>query len=364
MDSVARKHPSCCSEPVFFQDRNHSVDHGSLEQRFDPILRSLVPPEGKIVVAVSGGMDSVALLHLIRGCRWLPPDRVVVAHFDHALRQESLEEAGFVAGLCQTLGVSMIQERWSDPHGKGNVQERAREARYRFFIQVAQQSGSVLIVTGHHGDDQVETFWEHLLRGSGVKGLGGMPVVRPLQPGLGLVRPMLFFFREEIHRWVLAHGLEWREDPGNRSDRFLRSRLRHEWIPLAHGFAPQLRQRVLETAVRMNRADHALMWMLDHVWPSLDVQTIAEGLSLLRSALIALPDELLVRTLSRCSETLTGVPHPPGSRAAEGFLRMVRSPVRRWHMRVRRLEISRQDDRITLCRAEGAPRGEKKGSPP
>lgn len=360
MGIVARKHPSHSSEHVFFQDRKHSTGRGSLEQRFDHIMRSLLPSEGKLVVAVSGGMDSIALLHLVRGCCWIHPDRVVVAHFDHALRLESLEEAGFVAGLCQTLGVRLIQERWSDPHGQGNVQGRAREARYRFFIKVARQSDSGMIATGHHGDDQVETFWEHLLRGSGVKGLGAMSVIRPLQPGLMLVRPMLFFFRDEIHSWVLGRGLEWREDPSNRSEKYLRSRLRHEWIPLTNAFAPQLRQRVLETAVCMNRADGALTWMLEHVWPSLDVQTISRGLSLLRPSLVVLPDELVVRTLSRCSEVLTGTPYAQGFRAVDGFLHMVRSSVRCWRMRVRGLEISRQGDRILLCIADVAPRGEKR----
>jgi len=351
---VTGKHPLRWTDPARIK-RHHPSE--AMEVHFRRLIQLTVASEEKILVAVSGGMDSVALLHLLVACLERPRDRIVAAHFDHGLRRESIEEAVFVVQRCQHLEIPWVQERWSTPHGPGNLQERAREARYRFFSAAAVEHGCRWVATGHHGDDQGETFLEHLLRGSGLKGLSAIPFIRPLQPGIDLLRPMLFFFREEIHQWMRSQGLEWREDPSNHSDRYVRSRLRHEVVPVLATLAPQVRRQLLATSMRMARAEEALSWTLDHFWSTLEVETFGSGLSLARSALVALPDELIVRVLARCSKELRGgSSHPLGSRALDGFLHMVHSPVRHWRMEVRGLEISRDDTKIFLCIAMKAPR--------
>lgn len=326
--------------------------------RFRRSMRLLLPEGERLVLAVSGGMDSVALLHLVLECPWVDPGKVTVAHFDHALRAESVDEAGFVVGLCRDLGVDVVQKRWLDPQGRGNLQARAREARYCFFAEVAVQSGSRVVATGHHGDDQVETFLEHLLRGSGVRGLAGMSSTRSISPGLRLIRPLLVFFRDEIHQWM--RGRDWREDPSNHSEKYKRSQLRHELLPVMVAVAPWAKRQLVETSARMARADGALAWMLGRVWGTLDVQDTGVGLTVSRDALVELPDELVVRFLSKCRLGVTGEVHAPSARAADGFLRRVRSGVGRWEMRIRGMEIVREGDRIGFRATNEAPRKKRK----
>jgi len=353
---VTGKHPFDGTSPALAEKWISPAGDGTLETRFRHVMQSLVTPGEGLVVAVSGGMDSVALLHLVLECPWIPRARITVAHFDHSLRRESVEDADFVARLCQRLGVNLSQKQWSNPYGRGNLQGRAREVRYQFLAETARENGSGVVATGHQGDDQAETFLEHLLRGSGIKGLSAMPVLRQMQLGVTLIRPMLFFFRHEIHSWMRVRELEWREDPSNHSDRFFRSRLRHEVVPAMATLAPKIREQLLATSTRMRRADKALAWMLEHFWPTLDIQTTPKEISISRKALVALPDELMVRILTRCSMDLTGDPHAPSARATMGFLHLVRSVVRRWHMRMKGLEISRSDDRIFLRVTSVAPR--------
>lgn len=347
---MAKKH--CYSHDVYqrIADAQHSVQDVRLESRFADVIRSMVPPGEGMVVAVSGGLDSVVLLHLLLQCPGLNSDHLLLAHFDHALRPESALEADFVQQLGQRFGVPVRVQRWSDPKAPGNIQGRAREARYQFFMEVASDAGMGYIATGHHGDDQVETFFERLLRGSGVTGLRAMPWHRELRPGLILLRPMLAFMRVEINAWAVQHGLEWREDPSNRSARYVRSRLRHELIPVIHNLAPEGARRVVATCQRLQRADDALDWTLNHLLPSLELHQVSGGVSLLRGRLVGWPEELIFRLLATMSHRVTGGHHAPGSRAVAGFLRLLFSDVRSWHMRMHRLEIFREGERIHFRR--------------
>ncbi|MBF0414179.1 MAG: tRNA lysidine(34) synthetase TilS [Magnetococcales bacterium] len=317
-----------------------------LESRLAAVIRTMVTPGEGMVVAVSGGVDSVVLLHLLLRCPGLKPDQLLLAHFDHALRPESALEAGFVQQLGQRLGVSVRIRRWPDPKAAGNIQARAREARYQFFMDAASDADMGYIVTGHHGDDQVETFFEHLLRGSGITGLRAMSWHRVLRPGLMVLRPMLAFMRAEIHAWAVQHGLEWCEDPSNRSRRYLRSRLRHELVPVINDLAADGTRRVVAACQRLQRADDALDWTLNQLVPSLELQNLAGEVSLLHGRLVQWPEELIFRLLATMSLRVTGGHHAPGSRAAAGFMHLLFSEAKSWHMRMHRLEIFRDGERI------------------
>jgi tRNA(Ile)-lysidine synthase len=190
--------------------------------------RLLQPGEG-VVVAVSGGADSIVLLHcLLRLCEpWSL--KLCVAHFDHHLREDSRQDALFVERVATSWGLPVTIGSWArEARHDRSLQSEARRARYRFLEEVASRVGASKIALGHHRDDQAETVLLHLLRGSGLRGLRGM---LPRSDGQ-LIRPLLGVGREEIEAYVKAHQLSFVEDPSNRDIRYRRNRIRWRLLPL------------------------------------------------------------------------------------------------------------------------------------
>ncbi len=195
----------------------------------------------RILVAVSGGADSVALYHVLRELGYT----VEIAHFDHVTRGgASARDAAFVAALAAADGVPCHTERAdvaADAYGGGESFEmRARSMRYAFLARTAHLHGCTHIATGHHADDQAETVLMRVLRGTTGKGLAGIPAVRELA-GVRLVRPLLRTRRETILRYLHAIGADHREDVTNGDEAILRNRVRHGLIPqLAREYNPQV----------------------------------------------------------------------------------------------------------------------------
>jgi tRNA(Ile)-lysidine synthase len=164
------------------------------------------------IVAVSGGVDSVSLLHMLHrvGGR-----RVVVAHFDHGIRPDSAEDAHFVKRLAHRYGYPYETARVD--LGPGASEDRARQQRYKFLRWAAEKHGGV-IVTAHHADDVVETAAINLYRGTGWRGLA--------THGADISRPLLNYTKAELLAYAQRHGLEWREDSTNKDEAYLRNRLR------------------------------------------------------------------------------------------------------------------------------------------
>ena len=197
-------------------------------------------------MAVSGGCDSVALLHLLKGLRSGLELDLHVASLDHGLRGEAgsgdLEFVGELAeawGLPRTLGQADVP-RLSRAWGTG-IEAAARRARYDFLAGVAQQEDSQYVVLGHHADDQAETILMNIIRGSGLRGLGGMRPVSPMpqHPVFKLIRPLLAVTRVELQQYCKANGLIYRQDETNWDTRYDRNYLRHE---------------VMDTLARLNPA--------------------------------------------------------------------------------------------------------------
>ena len=190
--------------------------------------RLIQPGEG-VVVAVSGGADSIVLLHCLVRLRAEFSLALHVAHFDHGLRETSRQDALFVEELAASWGLSVTVGSWAGKARRNrSIQAAARGARYRFLEEVASQVGATKIALGHHRDDQAETVLLHLLRGSGLRGLRGMLVLR----GGRVIRPLLGVGREDIEVYVKAHQLSFVEDPSNRDLRYLRNRIRWQLLPL------------------------------------------------------------------------------------------------------------------------------------
>ena len=193
-----------------------------------------LPARGRrLVVGVSGGRDSVLLLHLLLRAGWRD---LVIAHFNHGLRRrESGQDARFVRALGQRLGLPVEVGR-SDVARLARTQRQsletaAREARHAFFREVASRHGTRQVVLAHHADDQAETILANLCRGAGLNGLAGMRAVQPLGQ-LTLRRPMLGMARVDIDRLITTLDLRFREDASNAATEHRRNRLRHEVLPL------------------------------------------------------------------------------------------------------------------------------------
>ncbi len=210
---------------------------------------ALGDPAEPALIGVSGGPDSIALLHSLATAGF---QNLLVCHLDHGWRPESAEEARFVCETASRLGYETVVERADLSAAEGSLEAAAREARYAFFARVAATRGVSRVLLAHHADDQVETFLFNLLRGAGGPGLSGMqPISRRVIDGtpLTLLRPLLACWREEIDAYLHAHQLEYRIDPSNSDTRHTRNRLRHEILPaLAEAFGRPVRGALWKAA--------------------------------------------------------------------------------------------------------------------
>ncbi len=208
-----------------------------------------------LVVGVSGGADSVALLAILRELRnsQSPPlGELVVAHCNYRMRgDESDGDAEFVRRYAEKFGLRC--EIWQagqlvKPGGEG-WESYFRQLRYDFFEKLANEAGARYVVVGHTRDDQAETVLFRILRGTSLSGLSGIPVIRRLNDRLSLVRPLLGVGRDELRHYLAERGLEFRVDSSNQSPAFTRNRIRNDLIPLLERqFNPELKQRLVELA--------------------------------------------------------------------------------------------------------------------
>lgn len=185
----------------------------------------------RVLVAVSGGPDSVALLHVLLELRREYGLRLFLAHFDHGLREESREEVRFVKGIAKSLKMAFYSKR-VDVTGfcrrkKLSLEEGAREVRYAFLEEAARKARASRIALGHMMDDQAETVIMRLIRGAGPRGLAGIPPVRGK-----IIRPLIGTRRNDIIRFLDQNRLPYLLDPSNRDPKFLRNRIRLLLIPL------------------------------------------------------------------------------------------------------------------------------------
>jgi len=219
----------------------------------------LIPPGETLVVGVSGGADSVCLLHLLAGWQQKLGLKLHVAHLDHQLRgAESEADARYVVSLAGSLGVPVTAGRRDvsayREERNCSLEEAARELRYDFLATVAGDVGARRVAVGHTRDDQVETILLHILRGAGTAGLRGIKPCSPLTGGKGeatpllAIRPLLELSREETLRYCQQHRLEPRRDSSNLSPAFLRNRLRLQLLPLLRDYNPGIDRALLRLA--------------------------------------------------------------------------------------------------------------------
>lgn len=231
---------------------------------------ALLPPGATVVVGVSGGADSLALLHLLVSLRADFGWSLHAATFDHGLRGAAgAADAAFVARTGAAWHVPVTRGA-ADPAdipapGSSGIEAWARAARYDFLAGVARAVGAGYVAVGHHAGDQAETVLLHLLRGSGLRGLGGMPpsTTLPGHADLILARPLLTVSRADIDAYCREHDLQPRHDPTNTDPTFLRNRLRHDIIPRLSTINPRLEDRLGRLA-QLARLDDDFIGMMLH----------------------------------------------------------------------------------------------------
>lgn len=265
----------------------------------------------KILVAVSGGADSVSLLHALHAIAPKLDVNLTVVHLDHQLRgAESRADAEFVKELAALLGVSFLD-------GSSDVRQRAeqnglslemaaREARYEFFLRMARKVGAGTVVTAHTADDQAETVLLKLARGAGRSGLSGIASDIILND-LRVVRPMLNITRDEVISFLEENKFSWREDASNIDLSFLRNRVRHEIIPMLESrLNPAIKDTLLRTAEIFREEDE---WIEDQAENILNecFEQSADALSLNRNSLVNQPLAMRRRVLRRWL-VLSGIP--------------------------------------------------------
>jgi tRNA(Ile)-lysidine synthase len=207
----------------------------------------LFEKQERLLLAISGGLDSVVLAHLLKYNGF----QFSLAHMNFQLRgEDSLEDENFVRVLAEKLGVELYVEKVEINKELGSTQLQARELRYDWFQEIMEQYHFSKLLTAHHANDLLETTLMNLVRGTGIKGLRG---ILPSQNNI--VRPLLFADKNEIEEYAKKAGIGWREDISNASDLYKRNKIRHHVIPLLLKENPRLLSGIQQTALRLRAVE-------------------------------------------------------------------------------------------------------------
>ena len=270
--------------------------------------QNLVPAGSTVLCAVSGGADSIALLHVLYRLRSKLDFTLAAAHYNHRLRgEESDRDAKFVAQFVELCcGVHRLPDGSRLPAvplytGSGDVaaqarlrgagiEETARDMRYAFLQEAAREAGADWIATAHTASDNVETILFHLARGSGLRGLGGILPRRD-----NIIRPLLTATRQQVEEYLFRHSLPHMEDSSNSNDDYTRNRIRHQVLPVLEDVSPGFLARMTDTAALL-RADEAVL--------TAQARTVADqarssggGLSIDAGVVGSAPDPIASRAL-------------------------------------------------------------------
>jgi len=215
----------------------------------------------RIIVAASGGVDSMVLLDLMARLSKSENIELSVAHINYGLRgTESDRDEDLVRERCERYGIpcDVLKTRLNNAD---NLQNEARRVRYAFFKECAKKRDANVIATAHHRDDQAETVLMHLMRGAGLQGLCGMSYADEMDDGTKLIRPMLPLGRDEIAKYAAERRVRYAEDATNKETRYNRNAVRHTLLPAMEEFNPQIRDHLSNMAGRLREDEEVLASM-------------------------------------------------------------------------------------------------------
>ena len=215
----------------------------------------------KILIAISGGLDSVVLFHLLNNLKY----NISLAHCNFQLRdKESDLDEIFVKNLSETNSNQIYIKKFDTNEyalqHKFSIQIAARELRYNWFQQLIETNNFEYVLTAHHADDNFETFMINLSRGSGLDGFTGIPKMNG-----NIIRPLLPFSREEIHQYALENKIEWREDKSNASIKYTRNKIRHQVIPILKEINPSLLDSFLKSLRNLKESQQIIKDKIDDI---------------------------------------------------------------------------------------------------
>lgn len=222
----------------------------------------LIARQDVVLVGLSGGIDSVCLLHFLRYLAKEKHFRLAALHVNHGLRgKAALSDQRFCKKLCADLDIELICRKANvkklAQDFKLSPEHAARKARYSVFLKTARQLGATKVALAHHLDDQAETFLLNLLRGTRAKGLAGMPLRRPLGKNIEIIRPLLCITRAEAETYLQQNKLPHITDESNFDETFTRNWIRNTLLPLLETKQPQIRQHLAQMAQELaDRLNH------------------------------------------------------------------------------------------------------------
>ena len=317
------------------------------ELAFLRAARSLLPPRAAVLVAVSGGSDSIALLHLLAQSSIGRSARLTVAHLDHALRPGSAIDRRFVERVARDLGLAVVADRRPVRRLRRrdeSPEECARRVRRDFLIESAAATGAAHIATGHTLDDQAETILMRLARGAGPTALAAMSATGPGP----FVRPLLGLERAELRAWLARRRIPFREDPSNRDDRFDRNRVRHLVVPLlARALNPRAARHLVEAAERL-REDAVCLDRLASEALDRSVSQRAGAFRIAAAALAEAPRPLALRMARDLLRRAGADPRRIGSRSIEALVALAGNGPARSLDLPSGLRAERERDRIVV----------------
>jgi tRNA(Ile)-lysidine synthase len=307
----------------------------TLEQKVSRFLKEhhLTASRKPLLVAVSGGPDSVCLLHVLNALKKDSGLKLHVAHLDHQLRgNESVADAQYVLDLCHELAIPVTIEqvnvRKYQKENKLSLEEAAREVRYGFFAEVAESIGAERVAVGHTLDDQVETVLLNLLRGTGTRGLRGLQPVRHWQSSgrrLTIVRPLLVVSRKETAAYCRHHHLQPRIDVTNRSLALTRNRIRLKLLPLLKSYNPDIIEALLRTA-RIASDDIAFLEQTANRYWRKIASRQGNAIAFKKPALLKLPPGLQRLVLRQAIEDILGTLKDIEARHIEEIMSLLAKP--------------------------------------
>ena len=307
------------------------------------VRRGFLTAGDRILVGVSGGVDSLVLLHLLRFSSGLPRTELVVAHFDHGMRSESDADALWVRGWATAWG---LECRLGRAERSLSSEGEARQARYAFFERQREQRRARWVLTAHHADDQAETILFHIVRGTGLHGLEGIPEKR----APGILRPLLPFTKDRLSAYAEAAGIRPREDTSNSDPRFARNVIRNEILPRLESAVASGARRSLLRLGRIAQAEEAA-WksIVEALVRDLVTQEDDVRIEIDREAFLSHHEAVRARIIREVAGRLGATLGESGTRSVLAFAGAGASGHE--HTISGRVRLIRSFDRLVFCQA-------------
>lgn len=322
----------------------------------------MLSPGDTVLVGVSGGPDSMALLYLLLDIREEYGVTLKIAHLNHGFRQEAVQEAEFVVKMASSLGLEAIIRTIDVPAVKEreglSAQEAARSVRYAFFEETARNTGSNKVALAHTSDDQAETVLMRLLRGAGPLGLSGIPPVRETGVPGTIIRPLIDCSRKEVEGYISEKNIPFVTDSSNLKMDYLRNRVRMELIPFLEGYNPNIKDTMVRTAELAGMDNQFLDMEVEKAFTSCQLPVVSgqensEDVTMAFKSLKSLHPAISSRVIRKGILAVKGDLKRISFQHISDVLNLIHSGEGRWSLHLPDITVSREHDRVIFKREKG-----------